>query len=161
MTAMNPHPELVDDVDVVALAAAVRACPGVDDLVEGAAGAVVSYLPGSRVAGVRVGRERLTVQIRTAWGVPLPAVVAEVRTAVTGLVGGRTVDITIADVADPPGSAADGAGPGPTGPREEAAWTSATSSPTVPPVPPVPSGGPSSAPTTPTGAAIPPPSSPA
>lgn len=101
MTAMNPQPQLVDGVDIDAVAAAVRSCPGVDDLAPGVLGSAASYLPGRTVAGVAVVGRRVTLQIRTVWGVPGREAAAQVRAAVRGLVGDREVDVVVADIADP------------------------------------------------------------
>jgi hypothetical protein len=100
MTGMVQHPQLVDGVDVDAVAAAVRACPGVDELAVGALGSVASYLPGRTVAGIAVAEDRVTVQVRSRWAVPAGEVAIQVRSAVAGLVGSRRVDIVIADIAD-------------------------------------------------------------
>ena len=94
---------LVDGIDVDAVAAAVRTCAGVDDLYSNPAATVASYLPGRQVAGVRVGSPNVTIQIRGRWGVPVPQLVAQVRAAVATMVGGRPVDVVIADVTDAPG----------------------------------------------------------
>jgi len=55
MTSLNPRPQLVDGVNVDAVASAVRSCPGVDDLATGALGSVASYLPGRTVSRRRGG----------------------------------------------------------------------------------------------------------
>lgn len=101
MTGTDPATQLVDGVDVDAVAAAVRACPGVDDLAAGPRGSAASYLPGRTVAGIAVTAQRVTVQVRSQWGVPVSQVAPQVRAAVSTLVGGRVVDIVVADIADP------------------------------------------------------------
>lgn len=108
MTSLNPP--LVDGVDVDAVAAAVRACPGVDDLAAGALGSAASYLPGRTVAGIAVGDEEVTIQLRSRWAVPTAQVAAQVRSAVEGLTGGRRVDVVIADITDPQDTEPDAAG---------------------------------------------------
>lgn len=100
---MNPHPELVDGVDVDAVANAVRGCPGVDDLAAGAIGSVVSYLPGRQLPGVSVEADHVTVQVRAHWGTVIPDLARQIRAAVSGLVDGRRVDVGVADLVDPPG----------------------------------------------------------
>jgi hypothetical protein len=104
MTGLNPHPQLVDGVDVDAIAAAVRACPGVEDLAAGLVGSVASYLPGRTVPGIAVAGDHVTIQVRGRWAVPASQVGTQVRSAVGGLVGPRRVDIVIADIADPSGT---------------------------------------------------------
>ncbi|WP_024873997.1 hypothetical protein [Saccharomonospora piscinae] len=96
---------LVDGVDVGRVVAAVRNCPGVAGLTGGVAGParppVVSYVPGGTVEGVRVDRDRVTVQIVAEWGVPLPALGGRVREAVVPHVRGRRVDVAVADLVAP------------------------------------------------------------
>lgn len=87
------------DLDVVS--AAVRACPGVDDLDGGAAGSVVSYLPGRRMPGLRVDDDRVTIQVRGHWGIPIADIGDEVVSAVTPLVAGRSIDIIVSDISTP------------------------------------------------------------
>lgn len=101
MTSLNPYPERVDGVDVDAVAAAVRGCAAVDDLQGDPLGSLTSYLPGRRVAGVRVAEDRVTIGVRARWGVPVSELAVQVRAAVTTLVAPRLVDITVTDVADP------------------------------------------------------------
>ena len=141
----QPAPAVVDGVDLDAVAAAVRGCPAIDDLSPGPWGGVVSYLPGRQIAGMRVASDHVLISVRGRWGVPVAEMARQVRTAVAGLVGPRRVDLEIADLADAPGEAPAG------GPREEvSSWPTSS-----------PGGGPgasSSAPSTPTVAATPPPS---
>jgi hypothetical protein len=101
MTSLNPRPQLVDGVNVDAVARAVRSCPGVDDLATGARGSVATYLPGRTVAGVAVAQDHVTIQLRSRWGVPTDTVAGQVRSAVAALVGPRRVDVVIADIAAP------------------------------------------------------------
>lgn len=105
MTSLNPHPELVDGVDLDAIAAAVRGCAGVDDLDAGTIGSAASYLPGRRIAGLRVEDERVTVQVRARWGVPIPDTGRQIQSALATLVGSRKLDVVVSDVADPPSEA--------------------------------------------------------
>ncbi len=95
---------MVDGVDVDAVTAAVRGCPSVYELDGGRAATVVStYLPGRSVPGVRVRPEEITVQVLGIWGVPVPDLAREVRTALAPLVGARRVDIVVADLRLVPG----------------------------------------------------------
>lgn len=147
----RPAPAVVDGVDVDAVAAAVRGCPGVDDLCAGS-GAVATYLPGRRVTGVRVASDHVLVVVRGRWGVPVAELARQVRSAVAGLAAPRRVDIIVADLAD--AAAEVPAGIPAVGPQgdEVSQWTTSSAG-DVP-------GGSSSAPITPTTAAIPPPSPP-
>ena len=98
----SPNPELVDGIDVDAVATAVRSCAGVDDLDAGQLGSVTSYLPGRKVAGIKVATDRVTVQVRSRWAIPVAAVGEQIRAAVTPLVAPRVLDIVVSDIADPP-----------------------------------------------------------
>ena len=144
MTSLNPNPELVDGVDVDAVAAAVRSCAGVDDLDGGQLGSVASYLPGRTMAGIKVTADRVTVQVRSRWAVPIAAVGDQVRAAVVPIIAPRVLDIVVSDIADPPVEepAALPAGPSEGG----AAWTPSSTDMIV---------APSSAPITPIAAEIP------
>ena len=93
---------VIDGVDVEALAAALRSCRGVDDLDDGRWGSVATYLPNRRqLNGIRVDDDRLTVQVRSTWGVPVHELAALVRAAATPFVGGHIVDLIVSDVSDP------------------------------------------------------------
>lgn len=94
----------VDGVNLDAVAAAVRACPGVDDLDGGPVSArLATYLPGRKIDGLKVTQDALTVQIRGVWDVPATEVGAQIRFAVSDLAIGRRVDIIIADLTPAPG----------------------------------------------------------
>lgn len=94
----------VDGVDLDAVAAAVRSCPGVDDLDDGPINArLATYLPGRKIDGLKITADTLTVQIRSMWGVPVTEVGAQIRLAVVHLVAGRRVDIIVADLTPAPG----------------------------------------------------------
>jgi hypothetical protein len=133
---------VVDGVDLDAVAAAARGCTAIDDLCPGNWGGVVSYLPGRQVTGVRVTSDHVVISVRGRWGFPVSEMAAQVRAAVTGLVAPRRVDVVVADLAD-----ADATPAGVHG--EEVSWWTATSPGGV-------CGASSSAPITPTAAAIPP-----
>ncbi|HEY5358236.1 MAG TPA: hypothetical protein VIJ82_11275 [Streptosporangiaceae bacterium] len=130
---------VVDGVDLDAVAAAVRGCGGVDDLVSGAWGGVVSYLPGRQVPGVRVTGDQIVVSVRGRWGVPAAELARQIRLALTALVGSRRIDVIVADVTDDPALA-----------DEVTSWTTSSVAP----------GAPTSGPGIPTGAATHRPSSP-
>ena len=108
MTGLAPPgetvaPAVVDGVDLDAVAAAARSCAAVDDLCPGPWGGVVTYLPGRQVPGVRVASDHVVISVRGRWGVPASELAGQVRAAVTGLVGGRRVDLVVADLADATG----------------------------------------------------------
>lgn len=93
---------VVDGVDVDAVAAAVRGCAAVDDLYSSPAAAVASYLPGRQVAGVRVAQDVVSIQVRGRWGVPVIDLAGQIRAGIIGLVGGRRIDVLVADLSDAP-----------------------------------------------------------
>lgn len=98
----GPASAVIDGVDVDALAVAVRSCHGVDDLDRGPLGSVATYLPGRRqVAGIRVDRDRVTLQVRGTWGVTVHELTTQIQTAALPFVGGRTVDLVVSDLSDP------------------------------------------------------------
>ena len=109
---------MIDGIDVDAVAAAVQCCSGVAALDGGPFGEVATYLPGRKVPGVVVGDGRVTVQVRSRWGVAAPDLAALITAVVAPLTGHRPVDVVIADVDDPPAapSLRLPAGAGPPGP---------------------------------------------
>jgi len=103
MTTPAPSRAVVDGVDVDAVAAAVRGCRSVDDLDAGLLGSAATYLPGRRIQGISVGEERVAIQVRGRWGASVHEMSTEIRAALAPLVAGRKIDVTISDIADPPG----------------------------------------------------------
>lgn len=99
--AVSSDAAVVDGINVDAVAAAVRACAGVSDLVGGRFGDVTSYLPGRRVAGVSVNAQVVRVQVRSRWGVPAGDLLSQITTMLTPVVHGRHVEVVVADVDDP------------------------------------------------------------
>jgi uncharacterized alkaline shock family protein YloU len=95
-------PLSVIEAEVEAVAAAVRSCAAVVDLAGGDFGEVATYLPGRRITGVRVTDDRIDVHLVGRYGVPIPALAAEVRTALTHLARGRAVDIRVEDLGREP-----------------------------------------------------------
>ncbi len=93
---------IIDGIDVDAVVAAVRACPGVSGLHGGRYGEVTTYLPGRVVRGVVVGGGRVRVQVRAAWGAEAPTLAAAITAVLAPLTGNRPVDVAIADIDDPP-----------------------------------------------------------
>lgn len=82
------------------IAEVVTAHPAVARLDSGIFGAVATYLPGRRLAGVRLGTGRGPVEIGVVLrlGAPVPGVVAALRREVSDLCGGVAVDITVTDL---------------------------------------------------------------
>ena len=83
-----------------AVAAAVRAVPGVVGLHTGTFGEVATYLAGRRVDGVQVRPDSCAVHLVLAWGAPVLATADLVR-AVVGPLVGTPVDVSIEDVVGP------------------------------------------------------------
>lgn len=84
--------------DVEALAAATLGCPAVAALSLGGTRFVATYLAGRRVVGVRVDDHRVLVSVVLAHGASVRRLDKQVRDALAPLVGGRYVDVHIADV---------------------------------------------------------------
>jgi hypothetical protein len=99
-----PGPAVIDGIEIDAVAAAVRGCAGVAGLDGGQFGEVASYLPGRKVQGIVVSGGRVTVQIRSRWGVPVPELATLIRAVLAPLTGHRPVDVVIADIDDPAGT---------------------------------------------------------
>jgi hypothetical protein len=112
-----PGPALFDSTEIDAVAAIVRGCAGVSALDSGPFGEVASYLPGRIVPGVAVDDSRIRVQVRSEWGVPATDVAAQITAAVAHLAGPRPVDVTIADIDDPPAAQPIGVADGTVSPR--------------------------------------------
>ena len=93
---------IVEGVDVDAVATTVGNCAGVAGLTGGPYHEVATYLPGRTVDGVAVADGRVSVQVRSRWGVEAPLLARLIKTVLTPLTGGRPVDVTIADIDDPP-----------------------------------------------------------
>jgi hypothetical protein len=93
------------------IAAVVTAHPAVLRLHGGVFGDVVTYLPGRRLTGVRVGMgdEPVELGVVLVLDRPIPEVVRALRHEVSRMCSGAAVDITVADVALPGET-------GPTGP---------------------------------------------
>ncbi len=85
-------------VDADAVAAAALACPEVVSLSGGQFGEVATYLPGRRVAGVRVTTDRVDVHVVARYGVPLHQIADRVRRTVAPAVAGLPVDVTFDDI---------------------------------------------------------------
>lgn len=104
MTEAFESGAVVDGVDLDAVAIAVRACSAVTDLYTGpTAESVATYLPGRRISGLKLARDAVTIQVRSLWDVPAVRVAEQIRPAVRPYVGGRRIDVVIADLTPPPG----------------------------------------------------------
>jgi hypothetical protein len=101
-----PRSAVIDGIDVDAVAAAVRACPGASGLDGGPFSGVASYLPGRKVEGIVVRDGRVRVQVRARWAVPAPELAAQITAMLAPLTGNRPVDVVIADIDDPPAAPA-------------------------------------------------------
>lgn len=84
--------------DPDAVAAAVLSCPSVAALSGGRLGEVATYLPGRRVAGVRLGEGTVEVHVVGHYGPTIDRIAAEVRSALGPLVGGRSVAVVVDDL---------------------------------------------------------------
>ncbi|WP_067864451.1 Asp23/Gls24 family envelope stress response protein [Nocardia shimofusensis] len=89
------------------IAAAVVAVPGVAALHPGLFGEVATYLPGRRVAGVRVREHGVDIHVSVRFGVPIRQVAERIRTAV-GAIESGPIAVTVEDVV-PPADSDDGA----------------------------------------------------
>jgi hypothetical protein len=85
------------------IAAVVASHPSVVRLHGGVFGDVVTYLPGRRLTGVRVGEGAEPVELGVVLLLdrPIPEVVRALRNEVSRMCGGAAVDVTVADVALP------------------------------------------------------------
>jgi hypothetical protein len=80
--------------DVDAIAAAVVQSRLVAALSPG----IETYLPGRRVAGVRIGADEVEVHVVARWGNALSDLAADVRRAVSAAAGDRRVAVHIDDI---------------------------------------------------------------
>ena len=71
------------------------------DMHTGAFGEVATYLPGRRVAGVRLLPDLCEVHVVLAWGTSVRDAAAAIRAAVAGAGVHTRVDVTIEDVVTP------------------------------------------------------------
>ena len=100
--ADGPDTSIVDGIDVDAVASAVRACPGVSDLVDGRFGDATTYLPGRRVVGIAVKGETVRVSVRAKWGVPASDLLDQITAVLMPSLGGRRIELVVAEIDDPP-----------------------------------------------------------
>jgi hypothetical protein len=93
-------PDAPEDALVDRVAAAALSVPGVHDLHGGVLGEVATYLPGRRVAGVRLHDDSTSIHLVLRWDAPMSDTVDEVRTRVGAVVPG-VVHLTVEDVVGP------------------------------------------------------------
>lgn len=86
----DPEAELIGRI-----AGTVADCPDVVALSGGLVGEVASYLPGRRVAGVRLREDSVDVHVVARYGPTISAIADQVRSAVAPLVPGRRVDVGV------------------------------------------------------------------
>ena len=84
------------------IAAAALSVEGVAGLHGGMFGEIGTYLPGGRVAGIRIAGERVEVHVTVYWEYAVRATADAVRSAVEPLVD-QPVYVTVEDVVQRPG----------------------------------------------------------
>lgn len=84
--------------DADAISTAVLGCRDVLGLSAGQYGEVATYLPGRRVAGVRITGNQVTVHVVARYGPPLHEVSARIHRMLGPLTGGLPVEVVIDDV---------------------------------------------------------------
>ena len=85
-----------------AVSAAVLGCPDVVALSSGRLGEVATYLPGRRIAGVRVGDDgAVTVHVVARYGPTVQEIAKQVRAAVAGVAGPGPVTVGVDDLVLP------------------------------------------------------------
>jgi hypothetical protein len=89
---------MVDGVDIDAVHAAIAGCPGVSSVGSGTVASLTTYLPGRRVAGIRVGPDTLEVEIVALWGTTAHELDTHIRQVLAPLVSDHRIDITVADI---------------------------------------------------------------
>ncbi|GAB3457123.1 hypothetical protein GCM10027570_39360 [Streptomonospora sediminis] len=90
-----------------AIAARVRAVPGVAELSAGPFATAATPEPGGRVVGVAVRETDVEVGVVVLPDRPIPDIAADIRAAVGAAArggGGRAVHVTVADLAETPGA---------------------------------------------------------
>lgn len=92
-TAPAPPVETAD-----AIAALVLAVPGVVELHPGRFGEVATYLPGRRVAGIKLGEDVVEVHVVATFGTPLRPLAQQVHAVVAAVVT-APVQVFVEDLA--------------------------------------------------------------
>ncbi len=80
------------------IAGLVLAVPGVVELHPGRFGEVATYLPGRRVAGVKLGDETVEIHVVLAYGTPIRAVAQQIHAVVAAVVD-VAVQVFVEDLA--------------------------------------------------------------
>jgi len=83
------------------VAAAVVACPDVAAMSAGPLGQYRSYLPGRSVPGVRIDDDHLIINVVARYGPALPELGSQLTAAITPILHGRRVTVTIDDIQVP------------------------------------------------------------
>jgi hypothetical protein len=91
----------VSGPDADAIAAAALQSPMVASLATGRIDEVATYLPGRRVAGVRVADDEIEVHVVARWDSVFPELAASVQQAVASAAGGLPVAVHIDDIETP------------------------------------------------------------
>ncbi|MFP5071874.1 hypothetical protein ACLFMI_19700 [Pseudonocardia nantongensis] len=98
--------------DADRVAAAVLGCPGVAALHGGPFGEIATYLPGRRVAGIRVHPDdtagtitAVEVHVIGRFPASVVEIARQVRSALHPVVGAAPVDVVVGDYAEPSSSA--------------------------------------------------------
>ena len=97
----RPHTAVVDGVDVDLVAAAVRDCLAVADLVAGPPSGAATYLPGRRIDGIAVAAGTVRIQVRSRWQ-PATELATQIRSATRVVAPLHRVEVIVADIEDPP-----------------------------------------------------------
>ncbi|MDQ1397519.1 MAG: hypothetical protein QOG64_2778 [Acidimicrobiaceae bacterium] len=92
-----------DQPEADVIAAAALGSPLVASMASGLVGEAATYLPGRRVAGVRIDGDHVEVHVVARWGAVLPELADGVRQAVTAVAAGRSVTVFIDDIELPDG----------------------------------------------------------
>jgi len=97
-------PVALYDVDPDTIAALVTSCPAVAAMSGGPFGAAATYLPGRTVPGVQITPDTVEVHVVARYAFPVAELATQVRRVLSGQVLGRSVDIVVEDLQDPPGA---------------------------------------------------------
>ena len=98
-TSVSPYGAEQTEADLIS--AAVLSCPDVTGMSAGAFGEIRSYLPGRSVPGVIVDDDVVAVHVVARFGPPLGVVVEQIAAAVSSLLGGRQLQVTVEDITLP------------------------------------------------------------
>ena len=96
MSSASLRPAGEPDPD--SIVTSVLDCSTVAGLSGGAAGEIATYLPGRRVAGLRIDATTITVHVVGRYGPTMTEISNQVTRAVTPLAAGRQVGVVIEDL---------------------------------------------------------------